>query len=105
MNMANRARVDADADLVAALRRDEAGAMERLVERYADRVYRLAMRITGSREDAQEVVQDALWTVGRKINTFKGESAFGSWLYRIAANAAYMRSEEHTSEFQSPMYL
>jgi len=73
MNMVNRARVDADADLVAALRRDEAGAMERLVERYADRVYRLAMRITGSREDAQEVVQDALWTVGRKINTFKGE--------------------------------
>jgi len=91
MNMVNRARVDADADLVAALRRDEAGAMERLVERYADRVYRLAMRITGSREDAQEVVQDALWTVGRKINTFKGESAFGSWLYRIAANAAYMK--------------
>jgi len=91
MSIVNRERVDADSDLVAALRGGEAGAMERLVERYADRVYRLAVRITGSREDAEEVVQDALWTVGRKIDTFKGESAFGSWLYRIAANAAYMK--------------
>jgi len=91
MSIVNRERVDADADLVAALRRDEAGAMDRLVERYADRVYRLAVRITGSREDAEEVVQDALWTVSRKIDTFKGESAFGSWLYRIAANTAYMK--------------
>ena len=85
------ARVDADAALVEALRRDEGEAMERLVERYADRVYRLALRITGSNEDAEEVTQDALWTAGRKIHTFKGDSAFGSWLYRIAANAAYMK--------------
>ena len=91
MSVVNRERMDADADLVAALRRGEPSAMEGLVERYADRVYRLAVRITGSREDAEEVVQDALWTVGRKIETFKGESAFGSWLYRIAANAAYMK--------------
>ncbi len=91
MSVANRARVDTDADLVAALRREEASAMDQLVDRYADRVYRLAVRITGSREDAEEVVQDALWTVGRKINTFKGDSAFGSWLYRIAANTAYMK--------------
>jgi RNA polymerase sigma-70 factor (ECF subfamily) len=65
--------------------------MEHLVETYADRVYRLTLRITGSREDAEEATQDALWTAGRKIDTFKGESAFGSWLYRIAANAAYMK--------------
>jgi RNA polymerase sigma-70 factor (ECF subfamily) len=37
------------------------------------------------------VAQDALWTAARKIETFKGESAFGSWLYRIAANAAYQK--------------
>lgn len=85
------ARVDPDAELVEALRQGEGQAMERLVERYADRVYRLALRITGSPEDAEEVTQDALWTAGRKIQTFKGDSAFGSWLYRIAANAAYMK--------------
>jgi len=35
------------------------------------------------------VVQDALWAVVRKIDTFRGDAAFGSWLYRVVANAAY----------------
>ena len=84
-------RIDADAELVEALRREEPDAAERLVERYGDRVYRLAMRITGLKEDAEEAAQDALWTVARKVQMFKGESAFGSWIYRITANAAYQK--------------
>jgi RNA polymerase sigma-70 factor, ECF subfamily len=84
-------RMDADADLVEALRREEPDAADRLVERYGDRVYRLAMRITGLNEDAEEAAQDALWTAARKIHMFKGESAFGSWIYRITANAAYQK--------------
>lgn len=84
-------RIDPDATLVEGLRLGEPAAMETLVDTYADRVYRLAMRITGSNEDAEEAAQDALWTAGRKIHTFKGDSAFGSWLYRIAANTAYMK--------------
>jgi RNA polymerase sigma-70 factor, ECF subfamily len=84
-------RVDADAELVEALRREEPDAPDRLVERYGDRVYRLAMRITGLREDAEEAAQDALWTAARKVHMFKGESAFGSWIYRITANAAYQK--------------
>ena len=91
MSVAPVPRVDADADLVEALRREDPDAAERLVERYGDRVYRLAMRITGLREDAEEAAQDALWTVARKVNMFKGESAFGSWIYRITANAAYQK--------------
>ena len=91
MSVAPVPRVDADADLVEALRREEPDAAERLVERYGDRVYRLAMRITGLREDAEEAAQDALWTIARKVNMFKGESAFGSWVYRITANAAYQK--------------
>jgi len=90
-SVAPGARVDVDADLVAALRAEEPEAAERLVERFGDRVYRLAMRITGSREDAEEAAQDALWTAARKIQMFKGESAFGSWIYRITANAAYQK--------------
>ena len=54
------ARVDADAGLVEALRRDDPAAADQLVERYGDRVYRLAMRITGVKEDAEEAAQDAL---------------------------------------------
>jgi RNA polymerase sigma-70 factor, ECF subfamily len=87
----NGTRVDRDAVLLEALRRGDPKAMEQLVETYADRVYRLTFRITGLKEDAEEATQDALWTAGRKIGTFKGDSAFGSWLYRIAANAAYMK--------------
>jgi RNA polymerase sigma-70 factor (ECF subfamily) len=76
---------------VAQRRRAEAGAAEALVGAYGDRVYRLAIRITGNASDAEEVVQDTLWTVSRKINTFRGAAAFGSWVYRITANAAYQK--------------
>lgn len=82
------ARVDRDWPLVAALRRRDPTAAERLVATYGDRAYRLAIRITGSRQDAEESIQDAFWSVVRKIDTFRGDSGFGSWLYRIVANAA-----------------
>jgi RNA polymerase sigma-70 factor (ECF subfamily) len=84
-------KADRDAGLVEALRRQDAGAPEALVAAYGDKVYRLAIRITSNEQDAEEVVQDALWTAARKIDTFKGESAFGSWLYRITANTAYQK--------------
>jgi len=87
----SRTAGDPDGALVAQLRRGDAGAVEALVGAYGDRVYRLAIRITGNASDAEEVVQDALWTVVRKIDTFRGDSAFGSWLYRIAANGAYQK--------------
>jgi len=86
-----RATVDRDADLVERLRRQEAGATEALVAAYGDRAYRLAVRITGNSSDAEEVVQDALWAATRKIDTFRGTAAFGSWVYRITANAAYQK--------------
>jgi RNA polymerase sigma-70 factor (ECF subfamily) len=91
MTVSSGPRGDVDAEGGGARRPDGPAAAERLVERFGDRVYRLAMRITGLNEDAEEAAQDALWTAARKIQTFKGESAFGSWLYRIAANAAYQK--------------
>jgi RNA polymerase sigma-70 factor, ECF subfamily len=86
-----RPKIDRDAALLAALRAETPEAPEMLVDTYGDRVYRLTYRITGSNEDAEEATQDALWTAARKIGSFKGESQFGSWLYRIAANAAYQK--------------
>src|SRR5256886_16982449 len=81
-------RVDNDARLVDALRREDPDAPEHLVETFGDRVYRLAPRITRSNEDAEETAQDALWAAPRKIHTFKGESAVGGVLYPIPAKAA-----------------
>jgi RNA polymerase sigma-70 factor, ECF subfamily len=88
---AGAARVDRDAALVEGLRKGDPTATELLLDTYGDRVYRLAIRITGNEQDAEEVVQDALWTAARKIGMFKGESAFGSWVYRITANTAYQK--------------
>jgi RNA polymerase sigma-70 factor (ECF subfamily) len=86
-----RKSIDPDAALVAQLRRGGTGAAEALVGAYGHRVYRLAIRITGNASDAEEVAQDALWTASRKIDTFQGAAAFGSWVHRITANAAYQK--------------
>ena len=93
-------KLDCDGRLVEALRLAEPTAAERLVTTYGERAYRLATRITGNSQDAEEVVQDALWTVVRKIDTFRGESAFGSWFYRIVANAAYQKLRGRQSRRQ-----
>ncbi len=84
-------RIDRDDLLVKALQRREPAAAERLVASYGDRAYRLAVGIAGNARDAEEVVQDAFWAVVRKIDTFRGESTFGTWFYRIVANAAYQK--------------
>jgi RNA polymerase sigma-70 factor (ECF subfamily) len=93
-----RQAVDPDAALVEQLRRQEAGAAEALVAAYGDRVYRLAIRITGNSSDAEEVVQDALWAATRKIHTFRGTAAFGTWVYRITANAACQKRRGRRAE-------
>src|SRR2546421_4609534 len=84
-------RIDRDGLLVKALQRREPAAAELLVTTYSGRAYRLASGIAGNARDAEEVVRDAFWTVVQKIDTFRGESAFGSWFYRIVANAAYQK--------------
>ena len=85
----HRNSIDPDAALVAELRRTDTGAAETLVGAYGDRVYRLAIRITGNASDAEEVVQDAFSSVLKNIGTFRGDASLGSWIYRIVANAAY----------------
>jgi RNA polymerase sigma-70 factor (ECF subfamily) len=80
---------DRDGPLLTALRRGDLTAAEDLVAAYGDRAWRLASRVTGNAQDAEDAVQDAFLSAIRKIDTFRGDSAFRSWLYRIVANAAY----------------
>jgi RNA polymerase sigma-70 factor (ECF subfamily) len=63
-------------------------AFDVLFQRYFSTVYRQAIRIAGSREEAEEVVQEVFLTVYEKAQTFRGASAFSTWLYRVTANAA-----------------
>jgi len=86
------ARIDRDSRLLDALRQREPAAAEELVTTYGNRAYRLAMWITGKEQDAEEAVQDAFLSVIHKIDTFRGDSAFGSWIYRIVSNAAYTKA-------------
>jgi RNA polymerase sigma-70 factor (ECF subfamily) len=88
----NRVSVaDQDAALVERIRAGDSAAFDILMERYEGKVYRLAAGLMRNREDALDAVQDAFLNVFRKIDSFKGESAFSTWLYRIALNSVYMR--------------
>src|SRR3989442_10200410 len=91
-------RIDADAPLLEALRRRDPSAAEQLVGSYGGHAYRLALRITRNAADAEEVVQDAFCAIVGKIEAFRRQSAFSSWLYRIVANAAYNKLRERHRE-------
>lgn len=65
-------------------------AFEEIVNGYADKIYRLAFKITRDYHSAEEILQEVFLTLINKIDTFRGESKFSSWLYRVTANAAYM---------------
>jgi RNA polymerase sigma-70 factor, ECF subfamily len=84
---------DAPTDIDRALvRRFQAGdrhAFVELMERHERRVYNLAYRMLGRAEDARDATQDAFLSCYRNLERFRGDSAFGTWLYRIAANACY----------------
>jgi RNA polymerase sigma-70 factor (ECF subfamily) len=69
----------------------DTAAFETLVGRHERRVYRMAWRLTGNQADAQDVLQDAFLAVYRGLASFRGESRFSTWLYRIATNAALMQ--------------
>ena len=62
-----------------------------LVEGYQERIYRLALRLSSNPSDAEEVLQETFLQAWRKIDTFRGDARFGTWLYRIATNTALMR--------------
>lgn len=61
---------------------------ERVFREYAPRVYNLARRMLGNDADAEDVTQDVLVQVIRKLDTFRGEAAFPTWLHRVTVNAA-----------------
>lgn len=79
----------ADENLLERLRAGDERGVEELVSRYAGRVYRLALRLTGNPADAEEVTWDTMLIVTKKITTFRGDVALSTWIYRVAANAAY----------------
>ncbi len=64
---------------------------EEIASIFQRQIYSLAFNLTRNQMDAEDVAQDVLLTLYRKIHTFQGKSAFSSWVYRITLNASYMK--------------
>jgi RNA polymerase sigma-70 factor (ECF subfamily) len=84
--------------LIAGLQRGDQAAVRQLAELYGPRIHQLALRHMKNREDAEEVTQDVLLKVCRKIEAFRGDSALSSWIYRITFNTAMSRLRQHRGE-------
>jgi RNA polymerase sigma-70 factor, ECF subfamily len=87
-----------DRRLIAGLQAGDQAAVRELAERYGPRIQQLAMRHMKNREDAEEVTQDVLLKVHRKIDAFRGDAALSSWIYRITFNTAMSRLRQNRAE-------
>jgi len=77
--------------LLARLQAGDESALRDLAEAYGSKIYQLAFRYLRNKEDAEEVMQDVLFKVYRKVGAFRGDAALSSWIYRITFNAAMSR--------------
>src|SRR6187397_1567010 len=80
-----------DEELLARLKAGDESAIRDVAEAYGSKIYQLAFRYLRNKEDAEEVTQDVLYKVYRKIDAFRGDAALSSWIYRITFNAAMSR--------------
>jgi RNA polymerase sigma-70 factor (ECF subfamily) len=78
------------------IRKGDTKSFAHLVERHKDLVFTLVVRITGNREDAEEVSQDVFLKAYQKLDQFKGDSKFSTWLYRIAFNEAVSKTRKRS---------
>jgi RNA polymerase sigma-70 factor (ECF subfamily) len=78
-----------DGELVRRFLAGDAGAATELITRHERRVYAVCLRVLGNPDDAADAAQDALLAMVRKLDGFRGEAAFTTWLYRVAMNVCY----------------
>ncbi len=89
-----------DASFVAKARSGDADAFRVLVERHSRALFRVAFRMTGNQQDAEDVVQESFLRAYKQLGKFDERATFGTWLYRIAANCSLdtMRARKRRSE-------
>ena len=93
-----------DQELAARARDGDQDAFEQLVRDNEKRIYTLALRMTGSREDALDLAQDAFFHAWKALSTFQGESSFATWLYRLATNLCldHLRAQKRRTQSMGP---
>ncbi len=79
---------DEESDLIKQAQRGDRGAFESLLRTHYDAMYRMAFKWCGNKEDAEDITQNACIKLARSIDTFRFQSAFLSWLYRLVINTA-----------------
>ena len=94
---------DPDQPLVQAALRGDLHAFERLVERHRDVVFRVAARLVGSDEEAEDITQDTFLRAFHRLDRYRGEAAFRSWLLRIAHNTAVTYVTRKRAPSHSPL--
>jgi RNA polymerase sigma-70 factor, ECF subfamily len=77
-----------DRELVERFARDESHAFDEIVERYEQRVYAIALRMTGNVEDARDAMQDVFISALRALRSFRGDAQLSTWIHRVAVNAS-----------------
>ena len=82
--------------LLARLQRGDEHALSELADTYGARIYQLAFRYLRNKEDAEEIAQDVLLKIHRKVGEFRGDAALSSWIFRITFNAAMSRLRTST---------
>jgi RNA polymerase sigma-70 factor, ECF subfamily len=88
--MQDAARLAQD-ELLARLKSGDEQALVDLADEFGTKIYQLAFRYLRNKEDAEEVTQDVLFKVYKKVDAFRGDAALSSWIYRITFNAAMSR--------------
>ena len=86
----------ADLELVRRCKQGDARAFEELYRAHSARLYSLLLRMVGAAEDAEDLLQDVFLQAHRKLDSFRGESSLGTWLYRLAVNQCldYLRGRQ-----------
>ncbi|WP_330331496.1 RNA polymerase sigma factor SigM [Streptomyces sp. NBC_00536] len=92
-----------DQELLALHAAGDPDAFGELVRRHRDRLWAVALRTLGDREEAADAVQDALVSAYRAAHTFRGESAVTTWLHRITVNACLDRARKAASRKTAPL--
>lgn len=99
----SEAGTDTDMALIAAYRRGDDQALHTLVERHQDQIYRLALGLLGSPQDAEDATQEVLMAVLTALPRFRGESRFSTWLYRLTLNTCVKRRRQQSRRREEPL--
>src|SRR6202521_1143455 len=85
-----------EAEAIRLAQQGDADAFERIYGLHSRRIYALCLRMVGNTAEAEDLTQEVFLQLFRKVGTFRGESAFSTWLHRLAVNVVLMRLRKKT---------